>query len=355
MQAGFDPVGYAPRGLMHRIPRQMRVARGRRYLAVPEQAADHRQALAERQRPRRERMPAVVQAHVLQSGTVADPDPVPLQIAHAVVPLRARDDMGVVLEPGVGFDPVQLGRLDKQSDPAPGGSAFVVPREECIFPCEGNRPGEIFDTVAVHLDAAVGEEEPEAVPVAGDVAELLAEPGLGRDAGALLPEPFAEGLDQGRGARLSLGQTPFGRAAADIGLDGIELGDPAQTLGRDLRAALPLPAERGDLVDHWRRGRPAQSVRPRRAVLQAFASLGPEARDPFAHGAFTDPEGRGHGLRGLPLVENAAYDLGSTTRREFCILMDVHPGLPSRFVDRFRHPSASEIQPRMDNLLRDHT
>ena len=108
-------------------------------------------------------------------------------------------------------------------------------------------------------------------------------------------------------------------------------------------------------MDHWRRGRPAQSVRQRRAVLQAFASLGPEARDPFAHGAFTDPEGRGHGLRGLPLVDNAAYDLGSTTRRKFCILMDVHPGLPSRFVDRFRHPSASEIQPRMDNLLRDHT
>ena len=60
-------------------------------------------------------------------------------------------------------------------------------------------------------------------------------------------------------------------------------GDP--DLGRDLRAAPTLPAERGDLLDHWRRGRPAQSVRSRRAVLQAFAPLGPEARDPFAHGA----------------------------------------------------------------------
>ena len=112
-----------------------------------------------------------------------------------------------------------------------------MPREECIFPREGNRPGEIFDTVTVHFDAAVGEEEPETVPVASDVAELLAEPGLGRDAGALLPEPFAEGLDQGRGARLAFGETPLGRAAADIGLDGIEFGDPAQALGRDLGAA----------------------------------------------------------------------------------------------------------------------
>ena len=37
----------------------------------------------------------------------------------------------------------------------------------------------------------------EAIPVAGDVAELLAESGLGRDAGALLLQPVAEGLDQG--------------------------------------------------------------------------------------------------------------------------------------------------------------
>ena len=100
IQAGFDPVGYALRGLTHGIPRQVRIARGRRDLAVAEQAADHRQALAERQRPRRERMPAVVQAHVLQPGALADPDPVPLKIAHAVVPPRARDDVGVAVDPG---------------------------------------------------------------------------------------------------------------------------------------------------------------------------------------------------------------------------------------------------------------
>ena len=62
------------------------------------------------------------------------------------------------LAPGVGLKAVQLRRLDVRSDPAPGDSAFVVTREECIFPCKGNRPGEILDTVAVHLDAAVGED-----------------------------------------------------------------------------------------------------------------------------------------------------------------------------------------------------
>ena len=43
-----------------RTPRQMRIARGRRHLAAAEQAAVHRQALAERQRPRRERVSKIM-------------------------------------------------------------------------------------------------------------------------------------------------------------------------------------------------------------------------------------------------------------------------------------------------------
>ncbi len=73
--------------------------------------------------------------------------------------------------------------------------------------------------------------------MAGDIGELLTEAGLGRDAGTLLPEPVAEGLDQRREPRLSFGEPALGRAAADLGLDGVELGDPAQALDRDLRAA----------------------------------------------------------------------------------------------------------------------
>ncbi len=109
--------------------------------------------------------------------------------------------------------------------------------EQRILSGKGNRPDEILDSIAVHLDAAVGEEEPEPVPVAADIGELLTEAGLGRDAGTLLPEPVAEGLDQRRGPRLSFGDPALGRAAADLGLDGVELGDPAQALGGDLRAA----------------------------------------------------------------------------------------------------------------------
>ena len=53
---------------MHGIPRQVRIPRGRLHLAMAEQAADHRQAFPERQRPRRERVPEVVNSQVAQEG-----------------------------------------------------------------------------------------------------------------------------------------------------------------------------------------------------------------------------------------------------------------------------------------------
>ena len=53
------------------------------------------------------------------------------------------------LEPGIGFDTVQLRSLDERSDARPCGSAFVVTGEQCVFAIQGDRPGEILDTVVV--------------------------------------------------------------------------------------------------------------------------------------------------------------------------------------------------------------
>ena len=50
----------------------MRIARGRLGLAVTQQPADDRQALAERQRPRGEAVSDVVDAHVVESGPRPD-------------------------------------------------------------------------------------------------------------------------------------------------------------------------------------------------------------------------------------------------------------------------------------------
>ena len=60
-----NAVGDPNCGLPHRLAREMRVARRRFLLAVTEKATDHRQHFAWRQPPRCERVPAVVQAHVL--------------------------------------------------------------------------------------------------------------------------------------------------------------------------------------------------------------------------------------------------------------------------------------------------
>ena len=64
----------------------------------------------------------------------------------------------------------------------------------------------------------------------------MSRPGHAGSTANLIPDPDAEVLDQRRGPRLVLGETPFGGSATDVGLDGVELGDAAQPLGRELRA-----------------------------------------------------------------------------------------------------------------------
>ena len=68
----------------------------------------------------------------------------------------------------------------------------------------------------------------------------------------------------------------------------------------------------------------AQPMRSRRAIHQAGFTFCPQPLNPLPYGFGADPEGRGHGLRGLTLCQDAAYQVGSTARRKRRILMDVH-------------------------------
>lgn len=115
------------------------------------------------------------------------------------------------------LDFVQLRHLDEGCYASLGGGTVVVTGEQCVFPRKDHGPRAVFDGIAIHFDAAVVEEDPEAVPETGDIGKLFAEPGLGRDVGALLRQPFGEGLNQGRGACLPLGETQLRRAAVYIG------------------------------------------------------------------------------------------------------------------------------------------
>ena len=123
--------------------------------------------------------------------------------------------------------------------------------------------------------------------------------------------------------------------------------------GGDLLAREALTAELGNALDDrlWRG--PVQGVRPGGAISQAVVTLLEEAIDPFAHGFWADPEGRGHGLRGLPLHEDTADDFGSTMSRQASILVNVHSVLSpaSQSFDNFSFLG----QGRMDNLLKAHS
>ena len=71
-----------------------------------------------------------------------------------------------------------------------------------------------------------------------EVGELLAGAGLWGQLRAGLGEPVAEGQDQRLGALLPDSPAPLGGLAHDLGLDPVELGDPAQAFRGDRRGVL---------------------------------------------------------------------------------------------------------------------
>ena len=88
--ADGDPLG----GFPHRVARKMGVARGGFDPAVAEETADDRQALAERERPRGEAVPDVMDAHVVEPGLRADAFPRRVDVRHVPARLGARNDPG---------------------------------------------------------------------------------------------------------------------------------------------------------------------------------------------------------------------------------------------------------------------
>lgn len=107
------------------------------------------------------------------------------------------------LEVGERLDAVDFAGFDHRSDAAPGGAAFVMAREQGILAIEGDGADQVLDPAGVDLDAIVGQEGLQPVPVVMDVGEFLAQPGFGGDLAALCREPVTEGRQQWRGAGLT--------------------------------------------------------------------------------------------------------------------------------------------------------
>ena len=96
----------------------MSVPCGRLHLHVTEELPDHREALAECQRPPSLQMTWAVNSHILQPGARTDAAPLLLQIGEVGPGRPARDDPGIVLLVGqVRLDGVGLG--PERHDPSP--------------------------------------------------------------------------------------------------------------------------------------------------------------------------------------------------------------------------------------------
>lgn len=117
--------------------------------------------------------------------------------------MACRDRLGRRLEVGEGLDSVDLCGDDERGDAAPVASAFLVPGEECVLPCQGDRADQVHHGIGADLDAAALQEGLQPVPLAVDVGAFLAEAGLGGDPATLELQPFAELGHQRRRAYLS--------------------------------------------------------------------------------------------------------------------------------------------------------
>ena len=120
----------------------------------------------------------------------------------------------------------------------------------------------VLDQVGIDVDAAVPEEEPEAVLPPEHVGQGLAEVGLARAPGGLSGEPGEEAVDQGPGPLLPDRAAQIGIVAADGVLDPVERGDAHQRLVHDGRTGLGLGRDQF-----------SPAVRPAEGELQGLAAL----------------------------------------------------------------------------------
>jgi hypothetical protein len=96
------------------------------------------------------------------------------------------------------IDGIEFAGLNERGDDRPVLGSNVVPGEECILPIDRYRPDGSLDGVVIDLDAAVGQEELQTIPVFSNIGQSLAEWRLGRNTGSVMDEPCLHVGDQRR-------------------------------------------------------------------------------------------------------------------------------------------------------------
>lgn len=152
----------------------------------------------------------------------------------AEIPRQQHVDVGVAMAGGkrlkrsfhVGerLDAIELTSADERGQTCPNFG--LLRRGPRIM----QRPDQILDRVAVHLDLAIIEIDAEPIPVIDQIGERLAHVGLARQQLALGADKDVELDDQRFGAFLPGGAAHLGRGAADLLLDRVERGNALQDL-----------------------------------------------------------------------------------------------------------------------------
>lgn len=118
-----------------------------------------------------------------------------------------REDSGYV---AMRFDFVQLSGLDERRKHGPVLGACIVACEERVFALQRDGADCALNSVAVHLDAAICQEQDQPIPVFGDIFERVTRWRFARYLCAGMVQPCFEGCDLGRAFGLAQRQSILG-------------------------------------------------------------------------------------------------------------------------------------------------
>jgi len=165
---------------------------------------------------------------------------------------------------GVRFNAIHLGSADQAGEAGPVPTALVVPGKQRIAAVHGRAAYGVFDEVGVDVDAAIVQEEPEAILAFEHIGHGHAEIGLARDARGLRGQPGEELIHQWAGQVLADSPAMFGITTADAVFNLVEGGDTQQCLVDDRRTLLGLGLDQFSAAM-----RPAEG-QPQRIAAYAF-------------------------------------------------------------------------------------
>ena len=129
----------------------------------------------------------------------------------------------------MGFDLIQLARFNEGCDARPVYGTLVVASKQCVLAIELDRTDLVLHRVGINLHAAVVQEHQQAIPLVGNVGQLLARRERAetreRCSSSHTPKVFTIGAERCHRAGLALVR----RKTSDLLLDPEEPRDPLQS------------------------------------------------------------------------------------------------------------------------------